>query len=217
MVTMTKTPPRSLLTEDDVYLFNEGRHYQAFRHLGAHPVEGGTHFATWAPDAHLVSVVGDFNGWQPGAHPLRVRGQSGIWEGVVPGIGHGTVYKLHVESRHHAYRADKADPYGFYAEVAPRTGSIVWDLAYEWGDQAWVAERARRNALDAPVSIYEVHLGSWRRVPEEGNRQLTYRELAPPLADHVKRLGYTHVELMPVMEHPFYGSWGYQVTGYFAP
>jgi 1,4-alpha-glucan branching enzyme len=210
----------SLLTEDDLYLFNEGRHYQAYAKLGAHPHEAdglaGTYFATWAPNAHLVSVVGDFNGWQPGAHPLRPRGQSGIWEGFVPGVGKGQIYKFHVESRHHAYRADKADPYGFRHEMPPQTGSVVWDLDYQWGDREWMTTRRTRNSLDAPISIYEVHLGSWRRNVEE-DRPLTYRELAEPLAEHVSRCGFSHVELMPVMEHPFGGSWGYQVTGYFAP
>jgi 1,4-alpha-glucan branching enzyme len=210
----------SLLTEDDLHLFNEGRHYQAYAKLGAHPhrAEGvaGTCYATWAPNAHLVSVVGDFNGWQPGAHPLAPRGQSGIWEGFVPGVGKGEIYKFHIESRHHAYRADKADPYGFRHEVPPQTGSVVWDLDYQWGDDEWMDARRARNSLDAPISIYEVHLGSWRRNVEE-DRPLTYRELAEPLAEHVNRSGFSHVELMPVMEHPFGGSWGYQVTGYFAP
>jgi 1,4-alpha-glucan branching enzyme len=210
----------SLLTEDDLYLFNEGRHYQVYAKLGAHPHQAdgvaGTYFATWAPNAHLVSVVGNFNRWRPGAHPLAARGQSGIWEGLVAGIGKGEIYKFHVESRHRAYRADKADPYGFRHEVPPQSGSVVWDLDYQWGDRAWMTSRRARNSLDAPISIYEVHVGSWRWNVEE-DRPLTYRELAGPLADHVIAMGFSHVELMPVMEHPFGGSWGYQVTGYFAP
>jgi 1,4-alpha-glucan branching enzyme len=210
----------SLLSEDDLYLFNEGRHLQIYTKLGAHPHQAdgvaGTYFATWAPNAHLVSVVGNFNGWMPGAHPLAHRGQSGVWEGFVPGVGKGEIYKFHVESRHHAYRADKADPYGFWHEVPPQSGSVVWELDYQWGDDEWMATRRARNRLEAPISIYEIHLGSWRR-NTEADRPLTYRELAEPLAEHVSSMGFSHVELMPVMEHPFGGSWGYQVTGYFAP
>ncbi|GAB4239335.1 MAG: 1,4-alpha-glucan branching protein GlgB [Acidobacteriota bacterium] len=209
------------LTEDDLYLFNEGTHFCVYEKLGAHVMEvdgkPGTYFAVWAPNAEQVSVIGDFNEWTPGRHPLRVRGSSGIWEGFIPGIGKGTLYKYHIRSRLNSYETQKADPYGFYAEVPPRSASVVWDLAYEWKDGEWMQERVRRNALDAPMSIYEVHLGSWMRVPEEGNRPLTYRELAPRLAEYVNRLGFTHVEFLPVMEHPFGGSWGYQVTGYFAP
>jgi 1,4-alpha-glucan branching enzyme len=210
----------SLFSEDDLYLFNEGRHFRVYAKLGAHPhqAEGvaGTYFATWAPNAHLVSVVGNFNGWQPGTHPLVARGQSGIWEGFVPGVAKGEIYKFHIESRHMGYRVDKADPYGFWHETPPSTGSVVWDLDYQWGDDNWMAARRARNSLDAPISIYELHVGSWRRDLERG-RPLTYRELAEPLADHMTAMGFTHVEMMPVMEHPFGGSWGYQVTGYFAP
>jgi 1,4-alpha-glucan branching enzyme len=218
----TPGPPAwSLLTNDDLHLFNEGTHHCLYWKLGAHPrVVGetsGVYFAVWAPNAERVSVIGDFNGWDPTAHPLQPREQSGIWEGFVPGVAPGAIYKYHLVSRYHGYRVDKADPFAFYAEVPPRTASVVWDLAYEWGDSAWLAERRRRNALDAPIAIYEVHLGSWMRVPEEGNRPLTYRELAPRLAAYVQQMGFTHVEFLPVMEHPFYGSWGYQITGYFAP
>ncbi|HWP29019.1 MAG TPA: 1,4-alpha-glucan branching protein GlgB [Chloroflexota bacterium] len=218
----TPGPPAwSLLTNDDLHLFNEGTHHCLYWKLGAHPrVVGetsGVYFAVWAPNAERVSVIGDFNGWDPTAHPLQPREQSGIWEGFVPGVAPGAIYKYHLVSRYHGYRVDKADPFAFYAEVPPRTASVVWDLAYEWGDSAWLAERRRRNALDAPIAIYEVHLGSWMRVPEEGNRPLTYRELAPRLAAYVQQMGFTHVEFLPVMEHPFYGSWGYQTTGYFAP
>ncbi len=211
----------SLLTEDDVYLFNEGSHLRLFDKLGAHAVArdgaAGTHFAVWAPNAEYVSVIGDWNGWDSGSHALSPHGQSGIWEGFVPGVGPGAHYKYHVRSRILGYSSDRADPFAFHGEVAPKTASIVWDLGHEWRDAAWMASRARRNAVDAPISIYEVHLGSWMRVPEEGNRFLTYRELAHRLADYVAENGFTHVELLPVMEHPFYGSWGYQTTGYFAP
>jgi 1,4-alpha-glucan branching enzyme len=220
------SPPKvrhdvSLLTDDDLYLFNEGSHYRLYHQLGAHVLQEGetpgTYFAVWAPDAAQVWVTGDFNGWDKGRHPLAQRGQSGLWEGFIPGLGHGSLYKYHVASKYGAYRVDKADPFAFSFEGPPRTASIVWDLDYSWGDEDWLARRQRANALDGPMSIYEVHLGSWRRVPEEGNRALSYRELAPYLAEHIQGLGFTHVEFLPVMEHPFYGSWGYQTTGYFAP
>ncbi|HEY8475469.1 MAG TPA: 1,4-alpha-glucan branching protein GlgB [Chloroflexota bacterium] len=211
----------SLLTEDDLYLFNEGTHYRLYEKLGAHPGTvdgvGGTFFAVWAPNAERVSVVGDFNHWNPTSHPLAPRGVSGVWEGFVPGVSKGALYKYHIVSRLHGYQVDKADPYGFFHEVPPRTASVVWDLDYVWGDAEWMAQRRKRNAMDAPMAIYEVHLGSWMRVPEEHNRWLTYREIAPRLAEYVQRMGFTHVELLPIMEHPFYGSWGYQTTGYFAP
>jgi 1,4-alpha-glucan branching enzyme len=211
----------SLLSEDDIYLFNEGTHSCLQDKLGAHEntVDGvkGTAFGVWAPNAEGVWVTGDFNGWSKTAHPLRMRGDSGIWEGFIPGVGRGSVYKYHVASRYEMYRADKADPLALYSEVPPRTASVVWDLDYSWGDAAWMAGRGRLNALDAPQSIYEMHLGSWMRVPEEGQRPLTYTELAPRLVAYVEKMGFTHVEFLPVMEHPFFGSWGYQVTGYFAP
>jgi 1,4-alpha-glucan branching enzyme len=211
----------SLLTQDDLYLFNEGTHSRLYNKLGAHPltVNGtdGTYFAVWAPNAAQVSVMGEFNHWDKASHALSSRGQSGIWEGFIPGVGRGTIYKYHIISRYQGYQVDKSDPLAFYNEVPPRTASTVWDLSYVWGDQQWMDTRQTHNALRAPIAIYEVHLGSWMRVPEEGHRPLTYRELAPKLADHVARLGFTHVELLPVMEHPFYGSWGYQTTGYYAP
>jgi 1,4-alpha-glucan branching enzyme len=209
------------LTDDDLYLFNEGTHYGLHEKLGAHPmtIDGvtGTYFAVWAPNAREVFVIGDFNGWDRSSHPLRPRGQSGIWEGFMPGIGKGTLYKYYIVSHHRRYRGEKADPLAIFAETPPKTASVVWNLDYTWSDEAWMEKRGVRNAFDAPVSIYEVHLGSWRRVPEEGNRYLSYRELAPKLADYVTDMGFTHVEFLPVMEHPFYGSWGYQVTGYFSP
>jgi 1,4-alpha-glucan branching enzyme len=210
-----------ILGEVDLHLFNEGTHVELYRKLGAHPTivgsERGTRFAVWAPDADEVSVVGDFNGWQEGRHRLTRRGPSGLWEGFVPGIGRGAVYKYHLRSRFRHYQVDKADPFARYGETPPRTGSIVWSDDYRWQDQAWMGARAARNALDAPMAIYEVHLGSWRRVPEEGQRSLSYRELAHRLVEHLDATAFTHVELLPVMEHPFFGSWGYQVTGFFAP
>jgi 1,4-alpha-glucan branching enzyme len=209
------------LSDNDLHYFNEGTHSRLYEKLGAHPLTvdeaQGTYFAVWAPNAGQVCVIGDFNGWHKDSHAMQPRGQSGIWERFIPAIGEGTTYKYHIVSRHGGYCVDKADPFGFYHETPPKTASIVRSLWYNWSDQAWMAERARRNALEAPMAIYEVHLGSWQRVPEEGYRPLTYRELAPRLAEYVQRLGFTHVEFLPAMEHPFYGSWGYQITGFFAP
>jgi 1,4-alpha-glucan branching enzyme len=161
--------------------------------------------------------MADFNDWDPGSHPLQRRGDSGVWEGFVPGVVAGASYKYHLVSAATDHAVDKADPFAVRHETPPRTGSVVWDVSYEWGDEAWMRQRKARNSLSAPVAIYEIHLGSWMRVPEEGDRFLSYRELAPRLADYVERMGFTHVEFLPVMEHPFYGSWGYQTTGYFAP
>jgi 1,4-alpha-glucan branching enzyme len=211
----------SPITDQDLYLFNEGTHYRLYEKLGAHPgTDGereGTWFAVWAPNAEQVSVIGDWNGWDKRADLMAVRSSSGVWEAFVPGVTPGMRYKFHVVSRYRGYRADKADPFAFHAEMPPLRASMVWDLEYDWWDDDWMLARRDRQDLTAPVSIYEVHLGSWRRVPEEGNRFLTYREIAPLLAEHVKRLGFTHVELLPVMEHPYYASWGYQSLGYFAP
>jgi 1,4-alpha-glucan branching enzyme len=224
---MTQALPRnvstqaSLLTEFDLYLFNEGTHVRVYEKLGAHvvTVDGtpGVAFAVWAPNADAVSVIGDFNDWDPEATPLQPRQSSGIWQGFVPGIGEGTVYKYSIKPRFSAYRIDKADPFGFAAEVRPRTASVVWDLThYEWRDQAWLARRGVAQAFDAPISIYEVHLGSWKRVPETGGF-LTYRDLAEQLAEYCQMMGYTHIELLPITEHPFDPSWGYQTVGYYAP
>lgn len=178
----------------------------------------GVYFAVWAPNAEKVSVIGDFNNWNKTSHHLRAReDSSGIWEGFVPGIGEGTIYRYHIRSRYNNYRVDKRDPFAFYGETPPNSASIVRDLTYTWGDQAWMKERSGKNNINAPLSVYEIHLGSWRRIPEDGNRFLTYREMAPYLAEYVKETGFTHVELLPVMEHPFYGSWGYQITGFFSP
>ncbi|MDX2171424.1 MAG: 1,4-alpha-glucan branching protein GlgB [Deltaproteobacteria bacterium] len=211
----------SLLTDHDLYLFNEGTYARLFETLGAQPMtvggRAGTHFAVWAPNADYVSVIGDFNGWARGVHPLRMRGGSGIWEGFVPNVGPGAVYKYHVASRLNGYKVDKADPVAFRSELPPRTGSVVAAPRHDWQDAAWLAARPKRQALDQPLSIYEVHLGSWERAPEDPSRLLTYREIAPRLAAYARDLGFTHVELLPVMEHPFYASWGYQTTGFFAP
>ncbi len=211
----------SPITDDDLHLFNEGTHYYLFEKLGSHPLsrEGiaGTHFAVWAPNAERVSVIGDFNDWRGGAHSLRPRGNSGIWEGFIPGVNPGAVYKYCIVSRQARHRAEKADPFALSSEVPPRTASIVTQMNYAWHDSEWMNSRGTRNTLKSPISIYEVHVGSWMRKLEDGKRPFSYRELAPPLADHVSNLGFTHVEFLPVMEHPFYGSWGYQSTGYFAP
>jgi 1,4-alpha-glucan branching enzyme len=203
------------LTADDLYLFAEGTHGRLASKLGAHVRADGTSFAVWAPNAERVSVIGDFNGWDTGSAPLEPIASSGIWSGRIEGAHEGQTYKFHIRSRHDGYRVDKSDPFAFRAETPPKTGSIVWDLTYDWGDTEWLATRAERNGLSAPMSIYEVHLGSWRRGPDEG--WLGYRDVAPQLADHALDLGFTHIELLPIMEHPFYGSWGYQTTGYFAP
>lgn len=211
----------SLFSPDDFYLFNEGRNYRAYNHLGSHLAtfngEIGTSFSVWAPNASKVSVIGNFNDWDVNAHFLEPRGSSGIWEGFIPGIGKGALYKFHIVSHNHGYVTDKADPFGILHEEPPRTASVVWDLDYQWSDHEWMNSRAGRQTLHSPISIYELHFGSWMRVPEEHNRPLTYRELAPKLADYVERMRFTHVELLPIMEHPFYASWGYQTTGYFAP
>src|SRR4051794_36567968 len=215
------TTAATLLSDFDFYLLGEGTHYRSYEKLGAHVTvlngTPGTDFAVWAPNAREVSVVGDFNGWDPARDPLRPRGRSGVWERFVPDLAAGARYKYAIVTRA-GRRVDKADPYAFAAEVRPATASRVWDLsAYRWGDDDWMARRRGANALSAPISIYEVHLGSWARVPDEGDRWLTYRELAPRLADYVAEMGYTHVEFLPLAEHPFDGSWGYQVTGYYAP
>jgi 1,4-alpha-glucan branching enzyme len=212
----------SLLTDHDVYLFKEGSHFNLYDKLGSHTLSfdgtEGTYFAVWAPNAERASVIGEFNQWNHESHPLKVREDgSGIWEGFIPGVSKGEAYKYHLVSRYNSYRVDKGDPYAFRWECPPKTASTVWDLQYEWGDGEWMKNRHRLNALDAPFAIYEVHLGSWRHVPEEENRFLTYREMAPRLVQYVKEMGFTHVEFLPVMEHPFYGSWGYQTVGYFAP
>jgi 1,4-alpha-glucan branching enzyme len=212
----------SLLTDHDIYLYKEGSHFRLYEKLGAHLVvrDGvpGALFGVWAPNAARVSVVGDFNHWDPHQHPLAARPDgSGIWEGFLPGIGKGALYKYHIVSRHDNYTVNKGDPFAFFWELPPQTASVVWDLAYDWGDDRWRQKQAERDSLKAPTSIYEVHLGSWRRDPSDPDRLLSYNEIAPQLAEHVEHMGFTHVELLPVMEHPFYASWGYQTGGYFAP
>jgi len=212
----------SLLTDEDLHLFNEGNHFCLYEKLGAHCMkvdgESGVYFAVWAPNAEKVHVIGDFNGWNRRAHPLNPKQQSGIWEGFLSGVKKGDIYKYYIQSNHHGIKTEKADPFSFYSEVPPKSGSIVWDSSYQWQDDNWVSkERQRLNSLNSAISIYEVHLGSWMRRSNEVGRMLTYRELALKLADYVLEMGFTHVEFLPVMEHPFYGSWGYQCTGYFAP
>jgi 1,4-alpha-glucan branching enzyme len=210
----------SLLTEQDLYLFNEGSHFHLYTKLGSHllTVQGqaGAYFAVWAPNARQVCVKGDFNGWSNDRHPLKLKDQSGIWEGFIPGVSKGALYKYRILA-YNGYEGDKADPLALQQETPPETASIVWDADYTWQDQDWMQGRVQAQDLDTPLSIYEVHLGSWMRVAEEDNRPLTYREMAPRLAAYVKQMGFTHVELLPITEHPFYGSWGYQTTGYFAP
>ena len=212
----------SRLTEHDVYLFKQGNHFDLHDKLGSRAMtvedEPGVHFAVWAPNAKAVSVVGDFNGWEPGRHSMAVRQDaSGIYECFVPGLGNGARYKYHIHSAVDDYRADKGDPYAFYWETSPSTASIVWDLGYDWNDASWMASRHEKNGFSAPVSIYEVHFGSFMRVHEDRYRSLSYVEMADRLTEHVLRSGFSHVEFLPIMEHPFFGSWGYQTLGYFAP
>ena len=206
-----------MLTDQDIYLFREGTHGRLYTELGAHPTAdgNGVHFAVWAPNASDVSVIGDWNGWNADSHRLAPRADhSGIWEGTVPGVQHGQAYKYRITSHVGGYRVEKADPYATFCELPPATASRVWNLDYDWQDAAWMSSRGARNGLAAPMSIYELHVGSWRR--KNGNF-LNYRELAHELAAYLNETGFTHVELMPITEHPFYGSWGYQTTGYFAP
>ena len=207
-------------SDQDLYLFSEGTHNRLYEKLGAHPMKrggvDGTHFSVWAPNAASVHVIGDFNGWRAGDIALEPVRNSGIWAAFVPGVGTGARYKFAVNSRHNGFNAEKTDPFGFLFEVSPATASVVTTLEYEWRDDDWMAERASRNALTAPMSVYEMHLGSWMR-PDGTGEFLSYREIAPRLVEHLQRVGFTHVEFLPVMEHPFYGSWGYQTTGYFAP
>jgi len=211
--------PDLAITSDDVWLFDAGTHTKAWAKLGAHPTnangEEGTRFAVWAPHARSVSVIGDFNGWNRSSHPMQPVDDSGFWEAFVPGVGPGTIYKYHLVSARGGVHFEKADPFGFLQEDPPRTASIVTRLDHEWADGPWMEERAERQSLQSPMSIYEVHLGSWRRGPD--GRYLGYREVASALADYVTDMGFTHVEILPIMEHPYYGSWGYQTTGYFAP
>ena len=205
-----------MLTGHDIYLFKEGSHSGLYREMGCHfDSAGGAHFRVWAPNARDVSVIGEWNGWLPDADRLAPRwDESGIWEAHVANVARGQSYKFRVTARN-GHASDKADPFAFFGEVPPARASRAWSLDYEWSDGGWMQSRAPRNGLGAPFSIYEVHLGSWRR--GEHDRMLGYREIAPLLAEYAVGMGFTHVELMPITEHPFYGSWGYQTTGYFAP
>jgi 1,4-alpha-glucan branching enzyme len=210
----------SRFTELDVYLFREGKDLESYTKLGAHVVAHsgvpGVNFVVWAPNAQRMSVIGDFNNWDARVHPMIPVGESGLWELFIPGLSGGELYRYHVKSRHQNFQIEKADPYAFYSEKRPNNASVVYDInGYEWGDAAWMEQRTTRDHLNSPMSIYEVHLGSWRRKPDGGF--LSYRELADQLVQYCVEMGYTHVELLPVAEHPLDASWGYQVTGYFAP
>ncbi|MBN2508285.1 MAG: 1,4-alpha-glucan branching protein GlgB [Verrucomicrobia bacterium] len=211
----------TLFTGDDLRTFHEGTHCRLYRHMGAQLVQQrgvpGVCFSVWAPHAAQVSVIGDFNGWNPGRHPLQPVGGAGLWSGVVLRLGHGATYKYHMVPGGKDHAFDKADPYGVRQESAPKTASLVWDLGYSWGDAEWMAARGERQRVRSPISIYEVDPGSWMRVPEEGHRRLTFRELAPKLADYVEAHGFTHVEFLPVMAPSFFGSWGCPTACYFAP
>lgn len=217
---MSKVIPHSLFTDFDINLFKGGKHYRLYDKLGSHIIEldgvKGTYFAVWAPSAKSVSVVGDFNYWDADAHTLNVRwDSSGIWEGFIPKVGKGAIYKYKIQSHNNDIWTEKADPFARLCEHPPKTASIVWSADYKWKDSAWMGYRKDKNGLDKPYSVYEVHIGSWKR--DAGNNVLSYKELAKELVSYVKEMGYTHVEFMPVMEYPYDPSWGYQLTGYFAP
>jgi 1,4-alpha-glucan branching enzyme len=212
---------RPKLTDFDLFLHGKGTHYRTYEKLGAHLLEEdgktGVYFAVWAPNAQHVSVIGSFNNWEAWIHPMKLIGNSGVWELFIPGVKEGDQYKFEIKGPH-GFWAQKADPYAFSAEVRPRTASVVCDLGrYQWNDAAWINQRGQTKWHEKPISVYEAHLGSWKRNVEEGNRWLTYRELAEQMIPYVKEMGYTHIELMPIAEHPFDGSWGYQTGGYFAP
>jgi 1,4-alpha-glucan branching enzyme len=216
--TKIESIPHTIITDVDIYLLKQGTHFRLFEKLGSRPmtVNGikGTYFAVWAPNANQVTVIGDFNGWNRTSHPLFVRwDSSGIWEGFISGIGEGAIYKYMIKAQH--FETEKGDPFAFAWEEPPRTASIVWNLDYQWNDANWNGIRGAKNDFSAPMSIYELHFGSWQR--KAGNQSLTYREMAEILPKYLQEMGFTHVEFMPLMEHPFYGSWGYQKIGYFAP
>jgi 1,4-alpha-glucan branching enzyme len=218
--TMAKVVHHSLFTDFDINLFKGGKHYRLYDKLGSHPIvldgKKGTYFAVWAPSAKSVSVIGDFNGWKVNEHELMVRwDSSGIWEGFIPNVGHGDIYKYKIQSNNNDIWTEKADPFGRLCEHPPKTASVVWEAKYDWKDAEWMGYRKDKNGLDKPYSVYEVHLGSWKR--DKDNNFLTYTQLAKDLVNYVKEMGYTHVEFMPVMEYPYDPSWGYQLTGYFAP
>jgi len=205
----------------DLFLFNEGSHVRLYDKLGAHPATrdgvSGFHFSVWAPNARFVSVIGDFNSWNATSHPLERIGESGIWGGFLPEVKAGFCYKYHIAAKNNNYTVNKCDPFAFTCEIAPKSAAVTWDLAYQWNDTEWMANRAAKFAHNAPVSIYEMHLGSWMRADVPPHLSLSYRDAAPRLADYCVKMGFTHVEFLPLTEHPYYGSWGYQVTGYFAP
>ena len=210
-----------VLTDFDLHLIGEGSHYKTYEKLGTHIMEinniKGVHFAVWAPNARRVSVIGDFNRWDGRRHPMRILGASGIWEIFIPGLNEGELYKFEIKSRQKKQIFEKSDPYAFYSEIRPKTASIIYDInKFQWNDTEWIKMRSKKNWHESAVSIYEVHLGSWMRVPEENNRYLTYRELAERLIRYTKKMGYTHLELLPVTEHPLDASWGYQTIGYFS-
>ena len=219
MSTTTSVIAHSLFTDFDVSLWKAGKNFRAYDKLGAHVIEvdgvKGTYFAVWAPNAKYVAVIGDFNGWNRGDHPLNSRwDSSGIWEGFVPGVGNGTVYKYALDGPDGTW-LEKGDPFARLWETPPKTASVVWDTYYEWDDQEWMDKRAAHNGIDRPYSVYEVHLGSWKK--PKGTESLSYRELAVDLVDYLREMNFTHVEFLPVMEHPYFPSWGYQITGYYAP
>jgi 1,4-alpha-glucan branching enzyme len=211
----------SLFSDFDINLFKSGHHFRLYEKLGSHPsiIDGveGTYFSVWAPNAQSVSVIGDFNNWNPQTHPLSIRCDgSGIWEGFITGVKKGYLYKYNIESKLNNYSAEKSDPFAFFSEVPPKTASVVWDFEFDWKDKTWLHSRKSKNSLNSPISIYEMHIGSWKKVPEQGHRSLGYKDIAPKLCAHLLELGFTHVEFLPLMEHPFYGSWGYQITGYYS-
>ncbi|NBC06468.1 MAG: 1,4-alpha-glucan branching protein GlgB [Bacteroidetes bacterium] len=218
---MANVLSHSLLTDLDIHLFREGKHYRLYEKLGSHPIEvdgqQGTYFAVWAPNAQAVSVIGNFNYWNRDSHPLTARWDgSGIWEGFVPGMGKGELYKYHIHARDGRH-LEKGDPFALYWEIPPNTASIVWDISdYEWEDKDWMATRDKKAGLDQPYSVYEVHMGTWKKT-HGGLRSLSYKEMAKDMVEYIKEMGFTHVEFLPVMEHPYFPSWGYQITGYFAP
>jgi 1,4-alpha-glucan branching enzyme len=218
---INKVEPYSLFTDFDISLFKSGKHFKLYEKLGSHVVKIndkiGTYFSVWAPSAASVAVYGNFNGWNKTSHQLMPRwDQSGIWEGWVADIGNGEVYKYLIKSNADGQDHEKGDPFALRWEESPKTASVVWDTWYEWSDKEWMAQRKEKNALNSPFSVYEIHLGSWKRDPENNDRRLSYREIADTLVPYVKELGFTHVEFMPIMQHPYEPSWGYQITGYFA-
>ena len=220
---MPYTSSMTLFSEFDINLFKAGKHYKIYEKLGNHPVEHdgqqGTYFAVWAPNAKRVSVIGDFNGWNSESHVLNMRfDDSGIWEGFIPNVGQGALYKYHIISNVRNQHLEKTDPFAFHMETPPKTASVVWGIdGHGWNDNDWMHYRYEDKDKAKPYSVYEVHLGSWQRKSNNQDDWYSYRELADNLVPYVKEMGFTHVEFMPIMEHPFFGSWGYQITGYFAP